>query len=356
MHHAKKSYIINRRMKFLVPLVAGIGLLFSTGRGILRRTVSPTPATQVTVSSNPFGVMVGSPLTMSVETKMQIAKSLGVTYYRPTAALFLDKPKSQCRECPAANQNGLRLILTVRNGGGRGTPSAPPANEQAYLNSTGRILDTYKPAVLVVENEENSMELFYSGTPAEYHRELTIACNLAHRKNIKCTNGGLVNSLVIGLVYDDYVQKGEKKQADAFLKKALAPEKIREFQSQQDKIAMQLSRGKELLTGYKEAGADYVNFHWYSDSPEALAEVKAYMERMTGLPAISNEMGQQQNTDPAQVTAIMQKVVELKLQIAVWYSIDTVTHGEAKGLTDRNGNLRENGIAFQQFIQTTFPQ
>lgn len=356
MHSTKKSCTINHNMKFLVPLVAGIGLLFSVGRGILNRPVSPIPTAQVEVSANPFGVMVGSPLTMSVETKMQIAKSLGVTYYRPTTALFLDKPRVQCKECTAANQNGLLLVLTIRNGGGRGNPSNPPTNEQTYLNSISTILDTYKPAVLVVENEENSMELFYSGTPTQYHRELQIACSLAHNKNIKCTNGGFVSSLVIGLIYDDFLQKGQQQQADAFLKEALTPEKIREFASQREKISMQLSRGKELLAGYKTSGADYVNFHWYSDSPDALAEVKAYMERVTGLPAISNEIGQQQNTNPTQVTAIMQKVVELKMPIAVWYSIDTLTHGGAKGLTDRNGNLRENGMAFQQLIQTTFPQ
>lgn len=355
MQNRNESYRIIY-MKFLVPIVAGIGILFSTSRGILHRNISPTPVVETAIGQNPFGVMVGSPLTMSVDTKMKIASTLGALYYRPTTALFLDNLKVQCRECLAATQNGFRLILTVRNGGGRGTPSNPPTNEKTYLDSLSIVLDTYKPTILAVENEENSMELFYSGTPSEYHRELSIACNLAHNKNIKCTNGGFVSSLVIGLIYEDYVQKGQQQQADTFLNMALTPDKISEFESQSEKISLQLSRGKELLSGLKQSGADYVNFHWYSDSPEALKEAKTYMESMTGLPAISNEMGQQQNTDPTQVTAIMQKVVDLKMPIAVWYSIDTLTHGQAKALTDRNGNLRENGVAFQQFIQTTFPR
>jgi len=75
---------------------------------------------------------------------------------------------------------------------------------------------------------------------------------------------------------------------------------------------------------------------------------------VTGLPAISNEIGQQKNVDPNQVTSLMNKVVELKIPIAVWYSVDTLTHGQAKSLTDLNGTLRENGIAFQEFIQKNF--
>ena len=305
-------------------------------------------------TDNPFGVMIGAPLGMSLNTKMQAAKQLGVTYYRPTTAIFLDKWNGTCKECAAASRNGLRLILTIRNGGGHGNPSTPPKDEKAYLQQVSEILDTHKPEVLVVENEENSMELFYTGTPQEYHRELKIACDLAHSKNSKCTNGGLVSSLVIGLVYDNYIQNGQLQKAEQFLDKALTSEKLTEFKSQQTKVEMQITRGKGLLTGYKSAGADYVNFHWYSDSPEALAEAKVYIEQVTGLPAISNEIGQQKNVDPNQVTSLMNKVVELKIPIAVWYSVDTLTHGQAKSLTDLNGTLRENGIAFQEFIQKNF--
>jgi len=276
-------------------------------------------------TDNPFGVMIGAPLGMSLNTKMQAAKQLGVTYYRPTTAIFLDKWNGTCKECAAASRNGLRLILTIRNGGGHGNPSTPPKDEKAYLQQVSEILDTHKPEVLVVENEENSMELFYTGTPQEYHRELKIACDLAHSKNSKCTNGGLVSSLVIGLVYDNYIQNGQLQKAEQFLDKALTSEKLTEFK-----------------------------FHWYSDSPEALAEAKVYIEQVTGLPAISNEIGQQKNVDPNQVTSLMNKVVELKIPIAVWYSVDTLTHGQAKSLTDLNGTLRENGIAFQEFIQKNF--
>ena len=198
------------------------------------------------------------------------------------------------------------------------------------------------------------MELFYSGTPSQYNQELKIACKIAHEKNLKCTNGGLVSSLVIGLVYDDYLSKGQTQEAQKFLNRALTPEKLSQYKEQQAKVASQIDRGKELLAGYKTAGADYVNFHWYSESPEALGEAKTYIENTSGLPAISNEMGQQDNVNPTQVRDIMQKVVDLNMPIAVWYSLDTLSHGQARGLAESNGILRENGVAFQNFISESF--
>jgi hypothetical protein len=60
----------------------------------------------------------------------------------------------------------LQLVLTVR-ANGRGQATAPPSDLAAYQRTLSQVLDTYRPAILVVENEENSA-LFYTGTPEEY--------------------------------------------------------------------------------------------------------------------------------------------------------------------------------------------
>lgn len=66
------------------------------------------------------------------------------------------------------------------------------------------------------------------------------------------------------------------------------------------------------------------------------------------------QIGQQKNEEPDQVTAIMQKIVDLKLPIAVWYTIDTPGFGEARALNNPDRTLRPNGEAFQTFIEKKF--
>lgn len=144
---------------------------------------------------NPFGVMLPSQLVRTPEG-IEVAKTLGVVYFRP-ASVFLDQWNGTCLECELALNAGLRLVLTVRNSGP--LPTAPPRDLVAYQRTLSQVLDTYRPVVLAVENEENSA-LFYTGTPEEYGAQLRAACQVAHQRGIPCTNGGLVSTLVALLV------------------------------------------------------------------------------------------------------------------------------------------------------------
>ncbi|MGQ9834420.1 MAG: hypothetical protein ACUVRQ_00290 [Thermoanaerobaculaceae bacterium] len=62
---------------------------------------------------------------------------------------------------------------------------------------------------------------------------------------------------------------------------------------------------------------------------------------------ITNEIGQFTD-DPKQTTAVMGKIVELGLSIAVWFSLDGP---KAKGLVNLDGSLRPTGEAFRAFIE-----
>jgi len=79
-------------------------------------------------------------------------------------------------------------------------------------------------------------------------------------------------------------------------------------------------------------------------------DVVATMKDLSGLPVISNEMGQH-DTDPDAVTRMMDKVIELKVPIAVWFSSDGRL---AKALVDPDGQLRPNGEAFREVIRRVF--
>ena len=97
-----------------------------------------------------------------------------------------------------------------------------------------------------------------------------------------------------------------------------------------------------------------MNFHWYIADTNALAEAVSYLRTASGLPVMTNEVGQQANTDPTQVTSVMQKIVNLGLPYALWFSMDTNPPNGARALNETDGTLRPNGEAFAEFIKKTY--
>lgn len=298
------------------------------------------------LKANPFGLMLGA-TRLSVDRRIDLTKKLGAVYFRPNA-VFVQNGRGVCQECEAASKANLKLVLTVRNDGGAGVPSSPPSNLKVYKETIGRILDRYQPALLVVENEENS-QLFYTGTPEQYVVELEAACEVAHRRNIPCTNGGPVSQLVALLVYNHYLETGQKAKAASFADRVLKPGRRRMVSSA--RAREQVEVGRALLGAYKTAGIDYLNFHWYVGDPGALQETTAYLRGQTGLPLITNEIGQH-DLDAETTRRLMSKVVELDLAIAVWFSVDA---RRARALMEPDGSLRSTGLAFMTFIEEHFP-
>lgn len=308
---------------------------------------SPQNLTSLTptipVCQNHFGLMLGAP-GMTLKQRLRLVKELGAVYFRPNT-VRVDSWNGTCQECEAAQQAGLKLILTVSNSGGSGQPSRPPTDLTTYRRTLEAILNQYRPEVLVVENEENS-RLFYLGSPEQYKAELQAACEVAHAHGIPCANGGLVSTLVALLVYNHYIQSGHQAQAQSFAERALTPEEQMLLNS--SKAQEQIEKGKALLDAYVSAEADYVNFHWYIGDPSALAEAVQFLNNKTGLAVMTNEIGQQ-DLSPATVTNLMGEVVRLELPFAVWFSIDAA---KARALMNSDGTLRENGLAFQQFMRS----
>lgn len=323
-------------------------VLFLSG---LRAEDPPAAGAASDLKPHPFGLLLSG---RDVKEKTRRARSVGARYYRTVQAVFTEAWNGRSEECEAAREAGLELVLTVRNGAGGGKPSGPPSDIEAYKRRLGEILDACKPVLLVVENEENSKALFYTGTPEEYHRELTAAVEVAHARGIKCTNGGLVSDLVALLVAEAMAAKGEERRAEELLKRSLGERgNIKKLRASA-KYREQAERGTALLAGYRKAGIDYVNFHWYNADPGDLGEAVAWLRETTGLPVIMNEVGQQKNEDPAQVRAIMGKIVELDLPVAIWFSIDVPEYAQARALFNEDGTLRPNGEAYRDFLRERF--
>jgi hypothetical protein len=344
------SPVFKRRKRFLLAYILLIAVFLASGPQF---AFALDNAAGDNSNSNPFGVMFGR------AEKVSAAKALGARYYRPLP-VFADKWDGRCLECDAAVNSGLELVLTVRNNAAPRNPATPPADPESYKRAITEILEKYRPVLLVVENEENSA-LFYSGDPGQYHEQLRAACAAAHAQGVKCANGGLVSSLVAILVADDYLSRGERDKAQDYLVRTLGPKLSAKRGGQNNdcslalletpKAVRQLAKGKALLAGYKEAGADYINFHWYIADTPALSEAIDYLQRVTGLAAITNEVGQQKNMDPGQVTAVMQELRANKIPIAIWFSVDVQDFGQARSLVDADGGLRPNGQAYKSFIE-----
>ncbi len=295
--------------------------------------------------SNPFGVMLPPRLAASGRG-VEVARALGVRYVRPDAVLAA-RGDASCPTCDRFRQAGFDLVLTLRHTSDPRVPSRPPGDLPGWQRTVEEVLNRYRPRVLVVENEENSA-LFYTGTPEDYAAELKVACQVAHQKGIPCANGGLVSTLVALLVYDHYRTSGQLAVARDYAARALPPEIRRQLDSPHARE--QIEKGKALLSAYRTAGVDYVNFHWYIADTRALGEAVAYLRAQTGLPVLTNEVGQTTD-DPDQTTAVMGKIVELGIAIAVWFGMDGP---KARGLVDPDGTLRPTGEAFRRFVSQNF--
>lgn len=319
----------------------------STTKPINTNSPSLSVSQDVGYSGASFGIMlIGSQ--MSPEKKVQIAKEMGVTFFRPEA-IRVNQWNGTCNICDTIIGNGLKLSASITNKGGAGEASAPPSDSEMpeFKKKVEEILTKYPMDIVVVENEENS-NLFYTGSPEAYGKELKVVCDIAHAKGLKCTNGGLVNKLNALLVYNNYKNQGKNAEADDFANRVFTAEEKRILNSAQ--VKAQITRGEGLLAQYKSAGADYVNFHWYIADTKALEEVVSYLQEKTDLPAISNEVGQQKNEDPRQVTNTLQKLIDLKIPFVLWFSMDVPGFAQARGLTEPDGTLRPNGLAFKEFV------
>lgn len=263
--------------------------------------------------ANPFGVMLGGS-GIKQSQRFAVARELGVAYFRPWD-VTIEGWKGAHADADAALNAGFRLILTVRNSGSSGspvTPSTPPNDLTKYQRVLDEILQRYQPDVLVIEHEETS-ERFYTGTPSDYAKQLQAACEVAHRHGVRCANGGMASGLVAAMA--------QGNDPDA------------------------LKQGRAFLDAYKAAGVDYVNFHWYVPDAAALHKAVALLRAETGLPVMTNEIGQL-DTSPETVVELLEAALELELPYVVWYSVDR----RAKALQYQDGTLRANGRAFKQFL------
>lgn len=328
-----------------------------------RSVPAPTPTLQLAATlpptdpaGNPFGLLLGG-AALSDQHRVDLSKALGAAYFRPWYVTVEDW-EGACYDaaCDLAPRAGLKLILTARNNVGAGGATTPARDLAEYRQAVGRIIDTHQPAVLVVENEESS-DAFWSGSVDEYAGQVQAACAEAHARGVRCANGGLSSEAVALLVWADYVERGLLTEACAFTQRA-APDlpadlcRLTAIDQLFSSYQTLLTKSRQLLARYATTGQDYLNFHWYIPDKAALSEAVAYLRRTTTLPLMSNEFGQRDQA-PEAVDRLMAAALDLKLSIVVWFSLDRATPLSA-ALNNDDGSLRPNGEAFRAFMQSRY--
>jgi len=322
----------------IVVLVGGPGLPpAATPSSTVPSTRSPSaPTTKPPkgVKRNPFGAM---------GCGTECAAQLDVRFYRPFAVLLQDTTTS-----PDATQfadAGYRLVLTVKNNTDR-QASVFPSNLGDYRSRIGQVIDHYRSslAVLAIENEERSMPMF-NGTYQQYRQMLTVACEEAHARGVKCTNGGLLSQDIVFWVYERLVEEGRQEEANQYWDSA-AREGL-----PKDQAAAMASQVQPWIQNAAAAGADYFNFHAYYNDGRGLAIAADALRRYTGLPVIVNEMGVRIN-DPAVARSLCEGVLQAQLPIAIWYTSQTRPFGTA--LVNPNRSLNALGEAIASCIRSHF--
>ncbi len=269
--------------------------------------------------------------------KIAVAKKLGITCIRD--AITLDNPKDK----PIFN-SGFNLVLNVNNSGLANKSQAPFATDTSAYKSRLQYqlsLMSKKPQLMVIENEENNLR-FHSGSAADYLNQLKAAATVAHANGIAVTNGGITYPAMLYLVYLDYLERGKKQEASDLQQRSSVLFTSNWLTSRKEFL-------QQLVAGYAKLDIDYVNFHWYGKNGDtkSLTEIVNYLQRATGKPAISNEIGAQ-DTSPETVKAIVRTCRQLQMPYAIWYSGDGErnTSEQATALQNSDGSLREAGKAF----------
>jgi len=342
----------------LVPVAAILGYLLA-GPGDERAGAPPSPEVtgpppkpggEEVSGENPFGIFL-NPIEFDTQTRVRLAAELGARYFRSYPVLLQTWDGECFEECDAVHDAGLEYVLTIRNSPQIEVPASPVTSVGTYQEDVARIIDVFRPAVIAVENEED-VPAFFSGSSEQYLAALEAACEVAHRMDVPCTNGGITGPSVTYLVYQHLVDSGQPDGAQEYADRAFMDQQLRRLSSPDWErfLRERTDYLKAFILYYAAAGADYFNFHWYVADAGALAETVRYLEEATQLPAISNELGPN-SEDAALTEELMQSILDTGVEVAIWYSRDARV---ARALVERDGRLRASGEAYAEFTSGHF--
>jgi hypothetical protein len=260
---------------------------------------------------------------------------------------------------------------TIRDGNGQRSP-------QPWVNSyemdsyksrlTNILIDCKGVKCVTLENEETN-NIYHSGDGPGYVVQLAAASEICRSMGITITNGGLTNPGLQIACYRWLVTNNKTVEAKDFYDKCMdsRTKKAAKYRGTNKDLDAKADETAYLLSNYGKL-VDFVNFHWYeplikstgilgfnfipnntsSVTPGALKQVSSYIRSMTGLDAISNEVGIT-NENEKLVTSVLKDFAANNIKTLVWFSA-TSENGTTDPLNDGT-DLNSLGIEFANFVK-----
>ncbi len=312
------------------------------------------------------GVLVTSLDSLTTDSKISVLEKLNVQYTR--TSLVMSNWDGYWDEFERFDAGGYKVFANICYGKATALLPSPYTKDTiSYKKTLSDILDTYSPAMVIIENEETDVTK-HSGSMKEYINELTAAIGVVHQHGLKGTNGGLSIRPLTYLVYRYYYNKGEYDKADDFAQRCIPERFIYNISHPGTNPVLEdkLTSWDSLITAYKTIPIDYVNAHIYEPikyrgernatalskniteaTPGALQEICDYLTATIGKKIISTEMGQL-NKQPNLVVSMLDTSSAAGLKYLIWYSGDGGPNS-AVALHNPDGTLRNNGVAFRNY-------
>jgi hypothetical protein len=298
-----------------------------------------------------FGAMI---VDAADQARLDRFRALGTHRIRFVARLDVE-PNARISDAQA---QGFEVLTTAANGA---FPAAPPIDLADYQARLARELAAHPTPLVSIENEPMA-DRYYSGTPDQYLAELAAAVPVAHAQGSKVSDGGLVSTgVLLATWYDLWTQTGcsaaDHYAAIAFPGSRTGAELVADLPSCADpshpilgatpKALQVMNDTNALIAGFRSIPIDYVNFHWYQSTPEAMKTTIEFLRRATGKQVITNEIGQFDDS-PDTVRALLDTTAQLHLPWVVWFASDG---SGAVGMFNTDNSIRPNGLAFRDFVQ-----
>jgi hypothetical protein len=298
--------------------------------------------------NNPFGLLLSSGASSA---KAMLA--LNVSYYRPPQSIAMSTWNGNCADCDWALQNKKKIFPTISNSST--LPSTPISDPASFQKNLGAFLDKYHPEIIAIENEEDSPANF-SGSPKDYSAEIKLACSVAHARHVLCTNGGFSSETIGLLEFSSLLSPSTQGDACKFALQTFPPlesnilcntTSVQQLTSSQIQAIV---KGQQLLALYKQSSLDLFNFHWYFTDANSLKQTSEFSKIASGLPLVSNEVGQKFLV-PYAVEPLMQVFLNEHFRYSIWNAQDT---NSSFGMIETDGSLRANGSEFRTITNSRF--
>lgn len=352
---------------FFVLLCVFSASLFSCKKSPSEITPTPPEDTTITYDTKLGAFITNLKGDLSNEFQDSVLTRLNTGYIRET--IVMENWMGRNRDYDYFTERGYKILLNIHSAAtSKSDPVFFVTDTIPYKILLDEILSKYSPELVFIENEPGNFQK-HKGSMQSYLNQLTAAMSVVHKYGLKGADGGFSTRPLTFLVYRYYLRNGENDKAADFAKRCIPQKYMVNLSNpgRDEKLEGQIAKWDSLVQGYRTVPIDYVCVHLYepilyrgeddatalssnitSATPGVFKEISDYIFAETGKQIVSNEIGQL-NLQPQLVSSVLKVCNQIKMPYTIWFSGDWGIDN-SYALNNEDGTLRENGIAFRDFI------